>query len=267
VYSGTFTKQSGGTIYRSNEDSALRNTAANGDGYGHAVYVDYGSKKRNGTAGSSVTLDSGTSGADGGWVDQYTVTFYADGGSSDTQTLTVNDGDFLGIIYSSVSGGTWALLGDGRRQSPAIGYGEVTKARVSFTSTVVDASITIQLDVSSESGCDYAFISTLDNASATYSSGYYTDSRISGEQSVTVTIPVPSPGDHFIDIGYWKDGSVNNGSDCAWFKVTSGDAAMPTEPTKSDYTFGGWWTSPNGGGTEFTAGTITADITVYAKWL
>jgi uncharacterized repeat protein (TIGR02543 family) len=231
--SGTFTKQSGGTIYGSNADTDLKNTASNGDSYGHAVYVS-SSKKRNTTAGIGVTLDSGTSGAAGGWVDQYTVTFYADGGSPDTQTLTVNDGDsvgyvniptepsrsgytfsgwwtsnggggsqftysttvstnitvyakwtaqytvtfdadggspdtqtltvndgdFLGIIYSSVSGGTWALLGDSRRQSPAIGHGEVTKARVSFTSTVADASITIQLDVSSESGCDYAFIST-----------------------------------------------------------------------------------------------------------
>jgi uncharacterized repeat protein (TIGR02543 family) len=123
--------------------------------------------------------------------------------------------------------------------------------------------------VSSESGCDYAFISTLDNSSATSTSGYYTGSLISGEQSVTVTIPVLTAGDHFIDIGYRKDGSVNSGSDCAWFKVTSGgDAAMPTEPTRSGYTFGGWWTATGGGGTQFTVATaVTADSTVYAKWL
>jgi uncharacterized repeat protein (TIGR02543 family) len=43
--------------------------------------------------------------------------------------------------------------------------------------------------------------------------------------------------------------------------------ALPTEPTKLGFTFGGWYTATDGGGTEFTAATIvTADITVYAKW-
>jgi fibronectin type 3 domain-containing protein len=121
------------------------------------------------------------------------------------------------ITYSSVSSGTWTLQIDGRRKSPAISHGSVTKARISFTSTA-NASITIQLDVSSESD-DRAFISQLDNASATYQSGYYSGSRISGITSVTVTIPVTSAGSHFIDIGYGKDGSATSGSDCAWFTV------------------------------------------------
>lgn len=44
--------------------------------------------------------------------------------------------------------------------------------------------------------------------------------------------------------------------------------ALPTEPAKTGYTFSGWWTEVNGGGTPFTAGTaVTADITVYAKWV
>jgi uncharacterized repeat protein (TIGR02543 family) len=66
VASGTFTKQPGGVIYGSNEsNSVLRNTATSGDNYGHAVYV-YGppAKKRNTTAGTGVTLNSG---AAGGW--------------------------------------------------------------------------------------------------------------------------------------------------------------------------------------------------------
>jgi hypothetical protein len=65
--SGTFTKQSGGTIYGSDTGSALSNTATNGDDYGHAVYVSNGGKKRNTTAGSGVTLDSGINGSAGGW--------------------------------------------------------------------------------------------------------------------------------------------------------------------------------------------------------
>jgi len=43
---------------------------------------------------------------------------------------------------------------------------------------------------------------------------------------------------------------------------------LPTAPTKTGLTFGGWFTAVNGGGTEFTATTsVSADITVYAKWL
>jgi uncharacterized repeat protein (TIGR02543 family) len=42
---------------------------------------------------------------------------------------------------------------------------------------------------------------------------------------------------------------------------------LPTAPTKTGYTFGGWYTAVSGGGTAFTATTpVTANITVYAKW-
>ena len=42
---------------------------------------------------------------------------------------------------------------------------------------------------------------------------------------------------------------------------------LPTEPTRTDYTFASWNTEAGGGGTEFTAVTaVTADITVYAQW-
>ena len=181
------------------------------------------------------------------------------------------------FTYSSVSGSnTWTLLSDGRRQSPMMASYGVTKSRVSFTSTGANASISIQLNVSSYP-YNYAFISTLDNASATYSSGYYTNSLISGTQSVTVTIPVPTPGSHFIDIGYQKIYSYSSGYDCAWFKVTAssdsvpvvfGAENMPDEPTKSGYAFGGWYTAANGSGSAFTAESTVADnLTLYAKWV
>jgi uncharacterized repeat protein (TIGR02543 family) len=42
---------------------------------------------------------------------------------------------------------------------------------------------------------------------------------------------------------------------------------MPSTPSKSGYTFGGWYTATNGGGTQFVASTpVTGNITVYAKW-
>jgi hypothetical protein len=197
---GTFTKQQGSIIYGSNEsDSSLRNTA----GIGHAAYAN---GLRNTTAGGDITLDSRLHGSAGGWESEPPPPLPSSG---------IRD-----ISYSFVSGGAWTLESDGRHKSPAIDHGNVTKVRVSFTSIAANAGITIALDVSSETGYDYAFIGALDNASATYDSGYYIGSRISGLTSVTVTIPVPTSGSHFIDICYRKDGSESGGLDCAWFKIS-----------------------------------------------
>jgi hypothetical protein len=120
-----------------------------------------------------------------------------------------------GITYS----GAWTPGSDGRRKPPSTSDDSVTKERVGFTSTGTDAVIVVQLDVSSESDRDYAFISALDNDSATYNSDYFTGSRISGEAWAEVAIPVPTEGDHFIEICYRKDSSGRGGSDSAWFMI------------------------------------------------
>jgi uncharacterized repeat protein (TIGR02543 family) len=199
VDSGTFIKQSGGVVYGANADAGLKNTATAGGEYGNAVYVNTSpAKLRNSTAGAGGTMNSGVSGAAGGW---------------ETVSGVYN------IAYTSVSGGEWILQSDGSRESPDIADDGLTKARVSFSSTA-DVSITILLKVASESGYDWAFISELDNTDATANSGYFAGSRISGNTSVTLTIPIASAGDHFIDIGYSKDGGNSVSSDCAWFTVT-----------------------------------------------
>jgi uncharacterized repeat protein (TIGR02543 family) len=204
VSGGTFIKESGGgTIYGSNASDSVKNTAG-GDGYGHAVYIENLPKqKRNATAGANVTLDSTVSDSTGGW--EYDIT---------------------NITYTSTSGGasTWTLQSDGRRMSPLSTHNNYTsKARVNFTSNVPNASITIGLDVSSYSTSSsyicYAFISTLDYPSATYNSGYFEGSRISGTQSVTITIPVPTVGEHFIEIGFQRNNSYSYTSEWAQFRV------------------------------------------------
>jgi uncharacterized repeat protein (TIGR02543 family) len=43
--------------------------------------------------------------------------------------------------------------------------------------------------------------------------------------------------------------------------------ALPAPPTRTGYSFGGWYTAQNGGGSAFTASTtVSGNITVYAKW-
>jgi hypothetical protein len=183
---GIFTKQSGGVIYGSNAADTLKNTVSD-DSYGYAVYVATNPvKRRNNTAGSGVTLS--TSSCETG---------------------------ISGISYSSISGGEWTLLGDGRRRSPDIEIGSKTKARVSFTATA-DAEITILLQIASDSAYDYAFISPLDNGSATYSQYYRS---ISGSISATITMPVPDAGSHFVDIDYENGGGSSMTSSRVWFTV------------------------------------------------
>jgi fibronectin type 3 domain-containing protein len=134
------------------------------------------------------------------------------------------------LTYSSISGGTWEVQSDGSRKSPSIGYGGMTKARVSFTSNAANASVTIQLRVYTYDNSsvpynphyNYAFISELDNAAASASDGgYYTGSRIDGATSVSITIPVPNLGNHFIDIGYQNGDYYASSEYRAWFTVTN----------------------------------------------
>jgi uncharacterized repeat protein (TIGR02543 family) len=50
--------------------------------------------------------------------------------------------------------------------------------------------------------------------------------------------------------------------------TTGGTAASLPFPAKADNTFGGWFISKNGAGTEFTTATkVASDLTVYAKWI
>ena len=44
-------------------------------------------------------------------------------------------------------------------------------------------------------------------------------------------------------------------------------ATLPSDPSKTGYSFGGWFTATSGDGSQFLATTtVSADITVYAKW-
>ncbi len=63
----------------------------------------------------------------------------------------------------------------------------------------------------------------------------------------------------------------SNGSVYTAKTVNSGDsigaAAWPSNPARSGYTFGGWFTGKDGAGNTFTSSTtVNAGITVYAKW-
>ncbi len=125
------------------------------------------------------------------------------------------------LLVSNVShSGSWTWQPDGTRRSSAIGHNEITKSRISFTTTANNATLVIQIKVSSESGYDFCLVGLLDNNAVTRDSNY-TD-RISGETTKTVSINVPTAGSHYIEIAYAKDVSQVSGSDCCFYKVLEG---------------------------------------------
>ncbi|HHV64047.1 MAG TPA: hypothetical protein GXX46_03085, partial [Peptococcaceae bacterium] len=83
------------------------------------------------------------------------------------------------------------------------------------------------------------------------------------EASVTATPTAPAQTTHTVN--FYSDGSLY-----ASKTVNSGSALgenWPSNPTKSGYSFGGWFTGQNGAGTQYTSTTIiTADVDLYAKW-
>jgi uncharacterized repeat protein (TIGR02543 family) len=64
-------------------------------------------------------------------------------------------------------------------------------------------------------------------------------------------------------------GNIDGNTDPVKITVQSGEtiAHLPPDPQKNNDTFGGWFSSKNGLGNEFTsATTVTSNRTVYAKW-
>lgn len=93
----------------------------------------------------------------------------------------------------------------------------------------------------------------------TFSGGSYTG----GDKTVSVTVTDPVYATHIVN--FYSNGSLYAGK-----TVTSGSALgnnWPGNPTRSGYSFGGWFTEQNGAGTLYISSTIiTADVDLYAKW-
>ena len=149
----------------------------------------------------------------------------------------------------------------------------------------------------------YAYSIIFDCQTATTQAGYL-EKTIKSPMTTPETLPTPPSKTGFAFGGWWTEANGGGTELTATTKVTSSmtvyaywptyytiafdsqDAtvaatpaaknvaltdttigSLPPAPSKTGYTFGGWWTQPNGGGTEFTAATaVTSRMTVYAKW-
>lgn len=90
------------------------------------------------------------------------------------------------------------------------------KQRISFTTRRANQMIHIEINVSSEQNYDKGIVEALDMS-------YHMDNEHawvgSGVASAVVDIAVPTPGSHFVEIVYTKDGSGNSNEDRVKFRM------------------------------------------------
>jgi uncharacterized repeat protein (TIGR02543 family) len=101
--------------------------------------------------------------------------------------------------------------------------------------------------------------------------GWYTEQEGRGTQftektPVSADITVYAKWLPYVHVTFDADGG-NPGTSTATC-VLGTTAKLPSAPTRDNYVFNGWYTEKEGRGTQFTEKTpVSADITVYAKWL
>jgi uncharacterized repeat protein (TIGR02543 family) len=214
-------------------------------------------------------------------INQYTVTFDAAGGSVSPSARTVNYNTTLGTLPTPTKTehtfGGWFPNANGGDE---------------FTdSTPVTADITVYARWTINQ-----YTVTFDAAGGSVSPATRT---VNYNTPLGALLPAPARTDHTFD-GWYT--AANGGGDpftvstavtaditvyAKWlatvrFNTDGGSAApppvtvaigssmhsLPQAPTKEGYTFGGWYTDRDGGGTQFTASTtVTGSKTVYAKWI
>lgn len=100
----------------------------------------------------------------------------------------------------------------------------VSTLKCEFTTPYDNIDVVVEIGSSSEKNYDWCYVGKLDDSSPYYNSNYL--DRISGVGSNSgapifkqITINVPKAGDHFLIIGYRKDGSGSYGNDCGYFRL------------------------------------------------
>jgi uncharacterized repeat protein (TIGR02543 family) len=227
---------------------------------------------------------------------EFTITFDAAGGSPGTQTKTVRDGGTPGSGNMPAEPARDGYTFDGW-------YTEANGGGNPFTATsAVTGDITVYAKWTVNTPGQYTVTYHANGASGTppaaqpVSAGSsvtiagqeglsYTDYVFSGwNTSADGTGTMYNEGDSFTPAAnltlfarWMVDGlmvifDADGGTPAKQTRIVAeggivGTLNMPSEPTRSNYTFGGWYTVRNGGGDRFYVDTvITGYITVYARW-
>ncbi|MDR2246969.1 MAG: InlB B-repeat-containing protein [Treponema sp.] len=219
----------------------------------------------------------------------YTVTFDADGGSPATQTKAVNSGDSVGSenmpsepAKSGYGFGGWYT----KKNAGGSHFTADTAVRASLTvyaRWIPQYTVTFDADggspatqtktVTSNSSIGEANMPQ-EPAKSKYSfNGWYTEKNAGGshftaDTTVSASLTVYANWIPQYTVTFDADGGTPATQAKTVISSSSiGAANMPEEPAKSEYSFDGWYTAKNGGGSRlYATSAITEDITVYAKW-
>lgn len=104
--------------------------------------------------------------------------------------------------------GDWTVTGK-RIVSDQIDHSESTWEKIQITTTVANQVVAIKIAASSEPNYDKGYICGLDAESSTTS--YL--ARVSGLETATVLVVIPTAGTHFFWVGYVKDSSASRNND------------------------------------------------------
>jgi uncharacterized repeat protein (TIGR02543 family) len=124
---------------------------------------------------------------------------------------------------------------------------------------------TATITLTSKNGKEFQAAAFTPTVAGAFSVGTTTTTGAGVGNTVTFTVAFPETD---------QPGTVtfsSNGLTYATKTVNAGESVgagnFPSDPTRSSYTFGGWFTGENGAGTQFTSATpVNTTLTVYAKW-
>jgi uncharacterized repeat protein (TIGR02543 family) len=239
---------------------------------------------------TATTLVSGGLTVYAKWIPQYTVTFDADGGTPASRTRMVNSSSSLGTEnmpdeptrngytfdgwYTAKDGGGARLYATSAITEDITVYAKwIPQYTVTFDSAG-GAPATQTRTVTSGTSLGAENMPNEPAKSEYNFEGWYTGqngggTQFTGTNIVTEDITVYAK---WTIVQYTITFNPDGGTPPTQTRtVNSGDSVgslnMPSDPAQSGYDFGGWYTEKNGGGTRFTGTiTVTASITVYAKW-
>lgn len=215
-------------------------------------------------------------------VNQYTLSFNANGGTVSTSSKKVDYGAAYGTLptpardyytfdgwYTSLSGGTQVTASTTMEGSNVTVYAHWTANAYTLVFNANGGTISTSSKTVSY-GSAYGTLPTPTRDYYTFN-GWYTSS--SGGTQVTASTTMGGGNvtvyAHWTANTYTLTFNANGGSVSTSSKIISYSAAygtLPT-PTRDYYTFNGWYTSSSGG-TQVTASTIMggSNVTVYAHW-
>jgi uncharacterized repeat protein (TIGR02543 family) len=214
-----------------------------------------------------------------------TVTFEGNGGIPAKQTRTVTSGSLLDPLPEEPTREEhefdhWNTLPDGKGQAftrqilvtahiPVYAKWLIDPYRVTFDAAGGSVSPQSQAVARGNSLNDSHLLPTPEKEKNTFD-GWYTAEKGGGEK---FTADTPVTADIIIYAKWLATVTFNTDGGSAApdpVTVTSGTtlgSKMPSNPTRTGHTFGGWYTEKDGGDPFIASTEVTADITVYARWI